>query len=210
MKGCGHSVDDEGHLLLNHRVGHQVIVIDDQYAACVEIGELVEQCKVVFPHSASALSGVSLRTFPADSPCTNQARPMSLSLSAGTYSLVAGRTDGSRPCVSPLTAFAHPLPCATRRCLHAGASRRLNSQSPSVEPIYALAGPALYIMAIHPGETDSWVMTSPDPSIQHGDNRQHGGQMKPTRYRICVHGQLTDRLGSTFDGMSGVWRRKSR
>ena len=34
--------------------------------------------------------------------------------------------------------------------------------------------------------------------------------MKPTRYRICVHGQLTDRLGSTFDGMSGVWRRKSR
>jgi hypothetical protein len=53
-------------------------------------------------------------------------------------------------------------------------------------------------------------MTSPDPSIQHGDNRQHGGQMKPTRYRICVRGQLTERLGSAFDGMSGVWRRKSR
>jgi hypothetical protein len=76
--------------------------------------------------------------------------------------------------------------------------------------IYTLAGPALYIMAIHPGETGSWAMTSPDPLIQHGDNRQHGGQMKPTRYRICVHGQLTERLGSAFDGMSGVWSRKSR
>ena len=26
--------------------------------------------------------------------------------------------------------------------------------------------------------------------------------MKPTRYRICVRNQLTERLGSAFDGMT--------
>ena len=26
--------------------------------------------------------------------------------------------------------------------------------------------------------------------------------MKPTKYRICVRGQLTERLGSAFDGMT--------
>jgi hypothetical protein len=57
-------------------------------------------------------------------------------------------------------------------------------------------------MAIHPGETDRRAMTSPDPSVQHEDNRQHGGQVKPTMYRICVRGQLTARLASAFEGMT--------
>ena len=45
-------------------------------------------------------------------------------------------------------------------------------------------------------------MTNPDVSIHHGDNRQHGGQVKPTMYRIRVRGQLTERLESTFEGMT--------
>jgi hypothetical protein len=29
-----------------------------------------------------------------------------------------------------------------------------------------------------------------------------GGHVQPTRYRICVQGRLTERLGSAFEGMS--------
>ena len=43
--------------------------------------------------------------------------------------------------------------------------------------------------------TAYWIarMVKVSPSI--------GGNVEPTRYRICVRGRLTERLGSAFEGM---------
>ncbi|OBG33201.1 hypothetical protein A5672_24475 [Mycobacterium alsense] len=44
-------------------------------------------------------------------------------------------------------------------------------------------------------------MTAHPPSVNADRQPASGGQMRPTMYRICIRGRVTERLGCALEGM---------
>lgn len=54
----------------------------------------------------------------------------------------------------------------------------------------------------HPGESVCRVVTTHPATLHAGVADDTGGNVEPTTYRICVRGQLTERLAQALEGMT--------